>query len=178
MKKIMIMLLVLSLFLCACGGAETPETQDTKPVSTGIFPESPKEDTALNVFFVSNSTCYYFTDELYGLLNAAGYEDVTLALVYYDGCPLEKHYKWLQEGAANYEFRVLDKDGMHSYEGYGLEAALKTKNWDVISFDNSAKTFASGDVQTSLGNAEPYFGNLLAHIKPQFPEGVSGNAGE
>ena len=34
----------------------------------------------MNVLFVSNSTCYYFTDELMGLFKAAGYTDVPLAL--------------------------------------------------------------------------------------------------
>lgn len=124
----------------------------------------------MNVFFVSNSTCYFFMDELYGLLNAAGYKDVTLALVYYSGCPLEKHYRWLCEGVCDYEFRVLDAEGLHSCQGYGLEAALQTRKWDVISFDNNSRSFSSGDVQISLGNAEPYFGQLLDRIRVWHPD--------
>ncbi len=124
----------------------------------------------MNVLFISNSTCYYFRDELYGILTAAGYEDVTLALVYYGGCPLEKHWKWLQEGAANYDFRVWDKCGEHSTKDYSLEAALQFKNWDIISFDNNARSFASGDVQTSLEQSQPWFEKLYSYIKPKFPD--------
>ena len=122
-----------------------------------------------NVLFVSNSTCYYFTDELIGILQAAGYEDVNLCLLYYSCCSLKQHYTWYQTGEANYEFRILNKDGLTSIENYSLQDTLRMYNWDVVSFDNNARSFASGDVQTSLAEAEPYFGELLTSIKRQFP---------
>jgi len=169
-KRVLITLCALCLLLSGCGSTVVDETKREQSVSTGIFSADPKEDGELNIFFVSNSTCYYFTDELMGLLNAAGYEDVTLALVYYSGCPIQKHHQWFLEGAANYQFRVLDKAGLHVYEGYSLEVALQHKNWDIISFDNNARSFSSGDVQTSLAQAEPYFGDLLSRIKEKFPQ--------
>ena len=170
MRRIMAILLAFGLLLCGCSTLNQPQMQDTQPIPVGIHNADPKEDNALNVLFVSNSTCYYFTDELMGLLNAAGYEDVTLALTYYSGCPIQKHHQWLLEGASNYQFRVLDKDGLHVYEGYSLEGALQFCNWDVISFDNNARSFSSGDVQTSLAQAEPYFGDLYARIKEKLPQ--------
>ena len=124
----------------------------------------------MNVLFVSNSTCYYFTDELMGLLQAAGYEDVTLALVYYSGCSIQRHHQWYLEGVKNYQFRVLTKEGMQVTENYGLEEALHFRNWDVISFDNNARSFASGDTETALGNAEPWFGELYGWIHERFPQ--------
>ncbi len=129
-----------------------------------------QEEDSLNVFFVSNSTCYYFTDELFGLLKAAGYENVNLGLVYSSGCSIKQHYTWLQSGEARYQFRVLDAEGLHIFENYSLDDALKAYDWDVISFDNNARSFASGDVQTSLANAEPYFGELLAYIRERLPD--------
>ncbi len=124
----------------------------------------------MNIFFVSNSTCYYFTDELYGLLSAAGYEDVTLALVYYSGCSIQRHYEWMKESASNYEFRVIDKEGLHISADRSLMAALSEKKWDVISFDNNARTFGSGDIQTALELTEPYFGALFTQIQEMFPQ--------
>ena len=123
----------------------------------------------MNVFFVSNSTCYYFTDELMGLLKAAGHEDVTLALVYYSGCPIKRHHQWLLEGARNYQFRVLDREGLHVYPDYGLLDALSYADWDVISFDNNARSFASGDAQIALSEAEPAFGDLYSRIRALYP---------
>ena len=123
----------------------------------------------MNVLFISNSTCYYFTDELMGLLKAAGYQNITLALTYYSGCSVKRHHQWLMEGAKNYQFRVLDDDGLTIYENTGLEEALSFRDWDVISFDNNARSFASGDVQISLTEVEPYFGEMFAKIKTCCP---------
>jgi len=124
----------------------------------------------MKVLFVSNSTCYYFTDELFGLLIADGIEDAVLGLVYYSGCSLQRHWEWWNAGEAGYEFRILDKNGLRSVKDCSLETALHSYDWDVVSFDNNSRSFASGDVQTSLGNAEPYFGELLRVIKKQLPD--------
>lgn len=124
----------------------------------------------MNILFVSNSTCFYFPDELFGMLAAAGYEDVTLALVYYSGCSLQKHWQWLEEGIANYDFRVWDHNGAHSTKEYSLKAALQYKNWDIISFDNNSRSFASGDVQTAYEQAQPWFEKLYTYVKGKFPD--------
>lgn len=124
----------------------------------------------INVFFVSNSTCYYFVDELYGLLSAAGYDQVTLALAYYGGCSIKQHYEWIKDSSSNYEFRVIDKNGLHIRSNYSLNDALNEKNWHIISFDNNAATFASGDAQTAIEITEPHFGLLLKYIKDKFPQ--------
>lgn len=123
----------------------------------------------MNVFFVSNSTCYYFADELYGLLAAAGHEDVTLGLVYYSGCSIKQHNQWRKADNNGYQFRVLDKNGLQIMENCSLKTALKYCNWDVITFDNNAWSFRSGDAQSALNEAEPHFGELYGYIKEQLP---------
>lgn len=174
-KRYISLLLLLCLLLTACGKAPQKETEPTSEPEQATLPanimqkEDPEGDDSMNVFFVSNSTCYYFTDELYGLLTAAGYENVNLCLVYVSGCSLQQHHSNWTSGAGAYEFRILNKDGLQSVENCSLDAALRYFNWDIISFDNNARSFSSGDVQTSLSNAEPYFGQLYAAIKEQFP---------
>lgn len=123
------------------------------------------KEKSLNILFISNSTCYYFTNELYGLLAATGYEYANLCLVYYSGCSLKKHYDWWLSGEANYQFHVTNRDGRKKYDQYSLEKALQFAEWDIISFDNNALSFSSGDVEQSLANAEPYFGELYKHMK-------------
>ena len=127
---------------------------------------------SLHVFFVSNSTCYYFTDELYCMLAAAGHEDAVLALVYYGGCSVEQHCRWARESAANYELRIIDKDGLRASDGYSLEKALTEAggSWDVITFDNNARTFASGEMQTALAITEPWFSELFGYVKALQPD--------
>ena len=172
MKKIIALLLaVLSLVLASCSSGMTYEEegslQETTTETSTV--KDPKEDGKMRVFFVSNSTCYYFTDELYGMLTAAGYEDVRLCLVYASGCPLERHYNWWKENHAGYQYRVVDKKGITMTPNYTLEQALAMENWDVISFDNNARSFASGDADTAIGIAEPYFGALYKYIQGRFP---------
>jgi hypothetical protein len=124
----------------------------------------------MNVFFVSNSTCYYFADELYGMLAAAGHENSCLGLVYFSGCSIRRHYEWLQKGEANYSFRVTDGKGLHITKDYSLAEALSYKDWNVISFDNNARTFAAGEKEAALALTEPYFGLLFEHIQGRFPK--------
>ena len=123
----------------------------------------------MNVFFVSNSTCYYFTPCLFGMLNEVGLGDCKLALVYYGGCSIQQHCEWLRDDLPNYQFRVIDKDGLHIYPQYSLKQALSTDKWDVISFDNNAKSFASGDMKTALTITEPYFNELFGKVKEMHP---------
>lgn len=195
MKRMLALLLaLLCLPLAACSSELETVEEESPPVTTKETPkketkeeikkeeeeekedepeedrEDPAEDNEMNVFFVSNSTCYYFTDELYGLLTAAGYENVTLALAYYSGCPLEKHYNWLQQDNAGYQLRIVDERGIDMKPGYSLRMAMNIKNWDVISFDNNAASFGSGDPAKAIDIAEPYFGKLHDYMKKNFPD--------
>jgi len=168
MKRMIALILLASVLLAGCAGRGTDQPEETKK-NMGYHDTDPKEDTALNILFVSNSTCYYFPDELLGVLTAAGYKDVTLAVTYYSGCSIQKHHDWYQENASNYEFRVWSTAGNQSYPNYSLENALYYKNWDVVSFDNNSRSFSSFDVQTSIEQAEPAFGELLGMIKEKLP---------
>ena len=185
MKRILASLLALACLLplasCSAGLTRSTEVRETRQTAseeaykktepkTEGKREDPKEDGKVRVFFVSNSTCYYFTDELYGLLTAAGYDDVRLCLAYYSGCPLEKHYNWLMEQKAGYQFRVVDKNGITMTPDFSLEQALSTENWDVISFDNNAASFGSGEAAKAIDIAEPYFGKLHEYMKKKFPD--------
>ena len=183
MKWIAYVSLAVLLFgLLGCGAATQTESQPqqtsavTEPLETTVPAETkdsnidyPKEDEALNVLFVSNSTCNYFRDELLGMLEAAGYKDVNLCLTYYSGCRVEQHYQWWVNEEHNYDFRICSSQGTKHIEAYSLQWALDYADWDIISFDNSARTFGSGDVNTSFGFIEPYLGKLLEDIRAQQP---------
>lgn len=174
MKRFMSIVLLVSLMLCACGGGEPPQPTETQPEAPTLSPyimqkEDPKGDDSMNVLFVSNSTCFYFSDELVKMLSAAGYKDVKLGLVYSSGCSIKQHYDWWKAREAHYTFYVDDVNGRKAMENCDLMTALNYCNWDIISFDNNSRSFSSGDVQISLSNAEPYFGEMFSYIKKQFP---------
>jgi len=188
MKRFLILLLTLSLIpLAGCAGEINTATKETVPPSLSetesateeskttkedsrVFPEDPSKDGVLNVFFVSNSTCYYFTDELYGLLSSAGYEKVNLVLAYYSGCSIQTHYEWYRINKKGYQLRVYNEKGLKTTANQSLMDAMRLYNWDFISFDNNARSFASGDTQTAIDVAEPYFGLLFQALKEKFPK--------
>ena len=176
MKKLLALTLaaVMLLSFCACGGGEPPQPTETQPETPTLSPyimqkEDPKGDDTLNVLFVSNSTCVYFPDELVGVLNAAGYENVKLCGVYYSGCSIKQHYDWWKAKEAHYRFDITTKEGRQSINDIDLMVALNYANWDIISFDNNSASFGSGNTDTALGHAEPYFGELLTYIQSQYP---------
>ena len=81
MKKLLALLLTLCLcfgLLAACGAPaeETPTepapTVPTAPTEPPMQTSDPAADDTLNILLIGHSFCYYFTDELYGMLTAAG----------------------------------------------------------------------------------------------------------
>ena len=130
----------------------------------------PSKDDELNILLIGNSYSYYWPDELWGLFNAAGYKNVTIANVYYSGCYFERHWNWYLEGAKNYQFcintgkRTVKKD-------YDLVSCLAYKNWDIISFQQSGRYIygAADPMSNHRNNLEPWLGNLYDLTMQDFP---------
>ena len=56
--------------------------------------KDPKGDGEMNVLIVGQSASYYWTDELWGMLDAMGTKS-RVCNVYYSGCPLKR---WKRAG--------------------------------------------------------------------------------
>lgn len=170
MKKIAFALalaLLLSLVMGACGASDPQETtEETKSI---MQKTNPAEDDTMNILMVGNSFCYYFADELYGMLQAAGIK----ARVYninYSGCKLEQHWNWWKNGEAHYDFICHDETGMSKIEGCTLEWCLQAQNWDVITLQEGSAKMRSGDPKTELVNSKRYRDELYGLFKEQFPQ--------
>jgi len=122
----------------------------------------------MNILMIGNSYCYYFIDELWGMGQAAGV-DMRVSCVYYDGCPLDKHWAFLQSGESNYDFRTCQGKEVVSQKGFSLDQCLAADNWDVISFQPGNGAFRRGGAEAARATVEPYLGYLLDYIKPKFP---------
>ena len=90
MKKVFSVFLIFAMvfsLLTACVDNPTP-TESTEEVSEpdmNITPKFPAKDEPLNILMIGSSFCYYYVEELYGMLTAAGYKDVNVCNVYYSG---------------------------------------------------------------------------------------------
>ena len=132
--------------LSACQNRNATEpTKETEPTMETMDKNHPGRDDTLSILMVGNSFCYYYVEELYGLLMAnadpnRGYEKVQIFNLYYSGCSLTQHLSWWQTGQANYQLYKTDADGrveMEPSKQWTLENALKQGKWDYISLQGS-----------------------------------------
>lgn len=124
----------------------------------------------MNILMIGDSTCYYWTDELWGLLCSAGYEAVNVCNLYYSGCTLEKYYNDWQVDAPAYRFITVNAEGRKLQENVSFESALKMYDWDIISFQNSKTASAKHmDREGALRETEPYLGRLFAYVHGLYP---------
>ena len=107
-------------------------------------PQDSNGDGAFNVLMIGNSFCSYYMQELWGMLDAAGYENVHIYNVYYSGCWVEWHHDWWKQGKSNYS--INDANGLVRYQvsnAASLEFCLSQANWDVISLQESSGAIRS-----------------------------------
>lgn len=173
MKKLLSILLTASCVfgLCACGGNNAAPTETTEfKLPGGIMQKSdPAEDGELNVLLVGNSGCYYYVEELHGMLEAVGIKN-RICNVYYSGCLLSQHYNWLQSGEANYEFFTTDENGRVKEENTNLEYCMRQRNWDVISLrEGGAAKLRVGEAQILLNERKVYLDALFGYFREQYP---------
>ena len=131
----------------------------------------------MNILMVGNSFCFYYVEELYGLLDAAGYENVNICNVYYSGCTLDKHLDWWKNGKANYaSFVSTTAEGRKViYRDISLDTCLEYANWDYISLQGTVSGAPNYMDYQEKGEelyqmismtAEP----LLDHFRKQYPD--------
>lgn len=168
-------LMLICSLLGACGnvqGTQPTEAQEAKETGLpmNIMQKSdPAQDDTLNILMIGSSFCYYYVEELWGMLNAAGIK-ARVCNVYYSGCPLESHWQWWKSGEAHYEFYITDENGRVKTESVNLEYCLKQGNWDIISLQESTHKIRNGGGEQHLNNTKTYLDDLWGYIKEQFPQ--------
>jgi len=128
------------------------------------------ENVVLDVLMVGNSFCWYFTEELHGVANAAGIQ-LNINNLYEAGCYVQEHWDWLQADSQSYEQYWITNDfGRFKHpENLKLSSALAYDDWDVITLQQH---FGSGvkDYDAALAKCTPYTKNLYDHFKATNPD--------
>lgn len=159
--------LVFATLFSACGSPGTPETTEA---NMNIYQKSnPADDDTLNILMIGSSFCYYYVEELYGMLDAAGIK-ANVCNVYYSGCPLEKHWTWWKTGEANYEYFITNAGGRQKTEGVNLEWCLQQQNWDIISLQESTSRVYKPGAEAHLEASKVWRTDLINYLKEQFPK--------
>jgi len=157
----------------------TTSAEETLPPKDTLPPlvpgPNPRADDELNVLLIGNSYSYYWTDELWGLLDAAGYKNVSICNVYYSGCTFEQHWTWYETGQANYSFFTVT-DGHETVHDritekkVDLNHCLNSKVWDVISLQQSNKW--AGSETKHRDNISPYLPKLYDLLYKHSPNAI------
>ena len=146
-----------------------------------ILEEKTMNDKTLKLLMVGNSFCYYYVEELYGLLMAnpdpnRGYENVEIYNVYYSGCTLSMHYNWWVAGEANYQVYKTNENGRKELTPatgtkWSLEDALMLSRWDYISLQgaSSENNYAGATAEENISKMIPLATPLLNLFHQQHP---------
>ena len=137
--------------------------------------KNPGEDGVLNLLMVGNSFCYYYVEELYGLLMEnlpEGITEVQIYNLYRSGCELHMHLAWWKENSCGdgYQLFRTNAEGRHNLtpnKDATLEMALAQENWDYISLheastahDYTDHTQLDAIKQRITKLTEPLFGRM------------------
>ncbi len=182
-KKAWTICLVSALFLAlstiGCTGKEPMMDETTKPEETTVVPEEttaaepayrdPEELPLINPHAAKSGHISYLaigqslnvnsTHYLYDFLKEAGYEKVEVAVLYYSGCPLDKHYDYMIHDTPAYRLYFNGKGTWSITEGYTMDMALRMTDWDYISFNQG------GGKSQLPETIEPYLTDIEAHVR-------------
>ncbi|MBR4864273.1 MAG: DUF4886 domain-containing protein [Oscillospiraceae bacterium] len=168
MKKLICLLIAALMLLTACSNnAELPTTEETM---NNIYQQSdPAQDDVLNILMIGNSGCYYYVEELHGMLAAVGIK-ANVCNVYYNGCKLSQHWTWWKTGESKYDYFITNDQGRVKTSEVNLEWCLQQQNWDVISLhEGGMADLRSSAVEISIEKRHTYLFDLTNYLKEQFP---------
>lgn len=94
----------------------------------------------ISVLFIGNSYSDDTIDQSYKVAAAFGIDDIEIATLYYPGCTIDEHLKFLNEKPRNYIFRYFKDNGeLNTTEtDFGkaqlstMEEGIKFRDWDFI----------------------------------------------
>ena len=128
-----------------------------------------KENDTMNLLMIGSSFCYYYVEELHGMLKAAGI-NANICNVYYSGCPLEKHWNWWKNKESHYHYFITNENGRIKTAPVDLEWCLQQQNWDVISLQESTSRIFKAGYETHLQTSKIWRTELWAYLKGCFPK--------
>ena len=152
--------------------SEQPATEETEATMDIYQKSNPDEDDVMNILMIGNSGCYYYVEELYGMLESVGIK-ANVCNVYYDGCKLSQHWTWWKSGEAKYDYYMTNENGRikPKDDKVNLEWCLQQQNWDFISLQEGGfaalRAVATVDV---IQERDLYLKELYGYLREQFPQ--------
>ena len=156
-KKVISLAIVLTMLLgtvTACGTTEKEGSKD--PVAQ----ESPEEAKVLKVLTLGHSLALdsgYMLNLICGAEGVGDYEEVIIGTLYYSGCSLSKHVKFMQEDSTEYELHISSSKTPQEppkvmYQ-IDMRSAIIYDYWDIVVMQDGVFEIAQSSSYT-MGNAQ------------------------
>ena len=197
--KLVSVILLLIFALTSCGTVPTPDqtesTDSTTDVVSDVLESATAEETEVttaeetvvieaskkeikNILMIGNSFCYYFTQELYNIALADGYE-LNVANLYKSGCSVKEHWEWLNNGATNYTMHMVNtryKGTFKQLKANTIQGALDYakkelgSDWDVITYQNHFYPSLASNYNNALNATATYAKQLFDRTREEHPD--------
>ena len=90
-------------------------------------------DRSISILAVGNSfSIDAMHNHLYQVLEAAGYDEIRLGILYVGGCSLDMHYSYLSADSASYEYLENTDGKWTNTPNYKASTAFKATSWDYV----------------------------------------------
>ena len=164
--------LVPAMLLGGCGGAAAPapETDPTEdPYKNAYHKTNPADDDTLYILTAAASNSYYFLDELYGLLDAAGIKAKVCSL-YKGSTGINLYHEYWKTNQNVFQLIVHDENGVTTLEGMNLDMALQLYNWDVYNMQDGNAPHRQGKTpQQAADERALAHKEIIEHIRNKAP---------
>lgn len=118
----------------------------------------------LHILCIGNSFSWDAVEqELAPICRSAG-QPVLIGNLYYGGCSLEQHWRFLDRDTAAYSFRLIENGVRTIHEPYTLQQALRLRRWDYISLQQASH---DSGIQSSY---EPWLSRLIDSVRLYQPQ--------
>ena len=144
-----------------------PTTEPTDPPKV-MNKDAWKDDGVLKILTVGNSFSTDCMQFVYEVAEAAGAKEIMLGNLYISGCSLNKHLTNLKEDSADYTYYTNDGSGWTAEKGYKLADAVKSDNWDFISFQQSSSRSGIAKYYTDIETIVPMVEALCTNENVEF----------
>lgn len=121
------------------------------------------EKKGISVLAIGNSFSVDAMQYLYGILKAAGQEDIVLGNLYIGGCTLQTHAGHFASNNDAYTYYKNTSGTWTSTGSYRPLSALTERDWDYITLQQAS---GSSGIATTY---DPYLGQVLAIVKEKCP---------
>lgn len=143
--------------------------------------EAPKqgwnEDGELKILSIGNSFADDSLEHAYEIAQDLGVENIQLGKLYIAGCSLETHLSNAQNDTNAYTYYTNNSGTWNSISNYDIETAVKSTNWDYITFqqnsNNSGLADSYDDLQPLIDIVSPMAprAKLVWNMTWAYPEG-------